>query len=102
MALADLVKDTPCHSLLLSQLNTGRRSGTDAVPTMFDFRESSQIENDAHTIVLLHRVFDEKQGHYTDDGVILVPKQRFGSPCNIQARFDPVSASWTDVLDYSQ
>jgi len=95
-ALADLVKGTQCHSLLLSQITTGRKSGTMAVPTMFDFRESSQIENDAHTIILLHRQYDETQGHYTNEGAIFVPKQRFGSPCNIKARFDPVTAAWTD------
>ena len=95
-AFADLVKGTPCHSLLLSQITTGRKSGAMAVPTMFDFRESSQIENDAHTIILLHRQYDEAQGHYTNDGAIFVPKQRFGSPCNIKVRFDPVSAAWDD------
>jgi replicative DNA helicase len=97
-ALADLVKGTPCHSLLLSQITTGRKAGAAAVPTMFDFRESSQIENDAHTIVLLHRQYDDVQGHYTNDGAIFVPKQRFGSPCNIKVRFDPISASWTDDI----
>lgn len=95
-ALADLVKGTQAHSLLLSQITTGRKSGAMAVPTMFDFRESSQIENDAHTIILLHRQYDEAQGHYTNDGAIFVPKQRFGSPCNIKVRFDPVSAAWDD------
>ena len=95
-ALADLVKGTQSHSLLLSQITTGRKSGALAIPTMFDFRESSQIENDAHTIILLHRQYDEAQGHYTNDGAIFVPKQRFGSPCNIKARFDPITAAWTD------
>ena len=95
-ALADLVKGTQCHSLLLSQITTGRKSGALAIPTMFDFRESSQIENDAHTIILLHRQYDEAQGHYTNDGAIFVPKQRFGSPCNIKVRFDPITAAWAD------
>jgi replicative DNA helicase len=95
-AMADLVKGTQCHSLLLSQINTGRRSGTQATPTMFDFRESSQIENDACTIVLLHRDYDEKEGHFGNTGAIFVPKQRFGSPCNIKAWFDPYTASWLD------
>ena len=93
-ALADLVKGTNCASLLLSQLTTGRKNGAQAKPTMYDFRESSQIENDAHTIILLHRDYDEEQGHYTEQGAIFVPKQRFGSPCNLIARFDPVMALW--------
>ena len=93
-ALADLVKGTNCSSLLLSQLTTGRKNGAQSKPTMYDFRESSQIENDAHTIILLHREYDESQGHYTDEGAILVPKQRFGSPCNLRAKFDAKMALW--------
>jgi replicative DNA helicase len=95
-ALADLVKDTQTHSMLLSQINTGRKNGVAGVPTMFDFRESSQIENDAHTIVLLHREYDEQQAHYTTRGAIFVPKQRNGSPCNMRSWFDPITAAWTD------
>lgn len=93
-ALADLVKGTKCSSLLLSQLTTGRKNGAQAKPTMYDFRESSQIENDAHTIILLHRNYDEDQGHYTSEGAIFVPKQRFGSPCNLSAAFDGKMAIW--------
>jgi replicative DNA helicase len=93
-ALADMVKGTNCSSLLLSQLTTGRKNGVQAKPTMYDFRESSQIENDAHTIILLHREYDEAQGHYTGNGAILVPKQRFGSPCNLPATFDSKMALW--------
>lgn len=93
-ALADLVKNTACHSLLLSQLNTGRRNGAQALPTMFDFRESSQIENDARLIVLLHREYDEAQGHYTGQGAIMVPKHTFGVPSNLKVNFDPVMACW--------
>jgi hypothetical protein len=62
---------------------------------MFDFRESSQIENDAASIILLHRNFDELQGHLTNEGFAIVPKMRFGSPCNVLLRFDPVMAAWT-------
>lgn len=93
-ALADLVKNTQCHSLLLSQLNTGRRNGAQAIPTMFDFRESSQIENDARLIVLLHREYDETNGHYTTNGAFFVPKHTFGVPCNLKVYFDPRTASW--------
>jgi replicative DNA helicase len=94
--LANLVKNTQCHSLLLSQINSGRKGGVQAIPTMFDFRESAQIENDAHTIILMHREWDEKNGYFSHRGAFFVPKQRFGSPCNLKAWFDPVTASWMD------
>jgi replicative DNA helicase len=96
-ALADLVKNTQTHSMVLSQITTGRKAGASSMPTMFDFRESSQIENDAHTIVLLHREFDETQNHYTNQGAIFVPKQRNGTPCNLKVSFDPTTAAWADI-----
>ena len=95
-ALADLVKNTQTHSMLLSQITTGRKAGAGSMPTMFDFRESSQIENDAHTIVLLHRQFDENENHYTNQGAIFVPKQRNGTPCNLKVTFDSTTAAWAD------
>ena len=95
-ALADLVKDTQAHSLLLSQITSGRKNGANSIPTMYDFRESSQIENDAHTIILLHRSYDETQGHHTDEGAAFIPKLRYGVPCNVHLRFDSTTASWTD------
>lgn len=95
-ALADLVKNTQAHSLLLSQLGTGRKGGVNAIPTMFDFRESGQIEADAHTIILLHRPYDEERGSWGDEGCMFVPKQRFGIPCNLRVLFNPFTAAWTD------
>jgi replicative DNA helicase len=91
-ALADLVKGTRTASLVLSQLN--RRGGVETIPTMQDLRESGQIENDAHTIVLLHLIYDETNGHYTRQGAILVPKRRFGLPCNLEATMHATDAVW--------
>ena len=91
-AFADLVKDTQTATLLLSQLS--RRVGVETIPTMQDLRESGQIENDAHTIVLLHLNYDADNGHYTQDGAILVPKQRYGIPCNLKTHFDSRLAVW--------
>lgn len=92
-SFADLVKGTKTATLLLSQLS--RRGTVESIPTMQDLRESGQIENDAHTIVLLHLEYDADNGHYKREGAILVPKHRFGLPCNLQARLDAHMAVWT-------
>jgi replicative DNA helicase len=92
-AFANLVKDTNCTSLLLSQL---RRIQSGSIPTMNDLRESGQIENDAHLIVLLHRDYDAERGIFKDTGAYVVPKRRFGSPTNKRARFDRTTATWED------
>jgi replicative DNA helicase len=94
--LADVVKGTLAHSLLLSQLGTGRKAGAGATPTMFDFRESGDIEQDARTILLLHREYDEVNAHFGNNGAIFCAKQTFGSPGNVRVIFDPVTAEWKD------
>jgi replicative DNA helicase len=93
MALANLVKDTNCTSLVLSQL---KRTDGMGIPTMQDLRESGQIENDAHLIVLLHREYDAEKGIFGNQGAYVVPKRRFGAPCNRRAYFDPSTATWED------
>lgn len=91
-ANADLVKSTKCRSVLLSQL--GRAGGMSAIPTMDRLRESGQIENDASTVVLMHLKYDEEQGHFTDEGAAIIPKQRFGIPCNVKLYKDQRTALW--------
>jgi len=90
--LADLVKDTGTSSVVLSQL--GRSGGMEALPTMDRLRESGQIENDAATILLMHLKWDAEQGHFTSDGAGIIPKQRFGVPCNVGLHKDPHTALW--------
>jgi replicative DNA helicase len=92
-ALANLVKDTQCTSLVLSQL---RRTEAMGIPTMQDLRESGQIENDAHLILLLHRDYDSDKGIFKETGAFVVPKRRFGPPTNRRAYFNSVDASWED------
>jgi replicative DNA helicase len=93
MTLANLVKKTECTSLVLSQL---KRTETMGIPTMQDLRESGQIENDAHLIVLLHRDYDSDRGIFKDTGAYVVPKRRFGSPTNKRASFNRLTATWED------
>lgn len=92
-SLANLVKKTGCTSVVLSQL---KRTETMGIPTMQDLRESGQIENDAHLIVLLHRDYDSERGIFKDSGAYVVPKRRFGPPTNQRARFNPDTATWED------
>lgn len=92
MANADLVKNTKCRSVILSQLN--RSGGMGTLPSMDKLRETGQLENDAATIVLLHLKYDEDQGHFTDEGAAIIPKQRFGVPCNVALYKDQRTALW--------
>ena len=91
-ANADLVKNSKCRNVILSQLN--RSGGMGVLPSMDKLRESGQLENDAATILLLHLKYDEEQGHFTDEGAGIIPKQRFGIPCNVALYKDPRTALW--------
>ncbi len=92
IANADLVKGTRCRNVVLSQLN--RSGGMGTLPSMDKLRESGQLENDAATVVLLHLKYDEEQGHFTDEGAGIIPKQRFGVPCNVALYKDGITALW--------
>lgn len=91
-ANADVVKGTKCRSVLLSQLNRG--GGMATLPSMDKLKESGQIEQDAATILLMHLKYDEEQGHFTDEGAGIIPKQRFGIPCNVALYKDQRTALW--------
>lgn len=89
---ADLIKGTKCRNVLLSQFNRG--GGMNTLPTMDKLRESGQLENDAHQIILFHLNYDEENGHFTDEGVAIIPKQRFGVPTNVKVWKDQKTALW--------
>ena len=55
---------------------------------MSDLRESSQLENDAHCIVLAHREWDEEYGKLKSDGVLIVAKQRSGETGAFPINYD--------------
>jgi replicative DNA helicase len=76
--LTRLAKDEGVPVLVLSQLARADRSNPTRRPFMSDLRESSQLENDAHVIALLHREWDEEAGRLSSDGELIIAKQRSG------------------------
>ena len=76
--LTRLAKDENVPVLALSQLARADRSSPNRRPMMSDLRESSQLENDAHVIALLHREWDEEEGRLSSAGELIIAKQRSG------------------------
>jgi replicative DNA helicase len=86
--LTRLAKDEGVPVMALSQLARPDRSSINRRPAMSDLRESSQLENDAHTIVLLHREWDDDEGRLSSNAELIVAKQRSGETGAVPLRFN--------------
>ncbi len=76
--LTRLAKDEGIPVLVLSQLARADRSNANRRPGMGDLRESSQLENDAHVVALIHRPWDEENGRLASEAELIIAKQRSG------------------------
>ncbi len=92
--LTKMAKAERCSLMLLSQLRKVPHEQYKNPPTAADLRETSQLENDAHCIVLLHRGWDDAGCHPSNDATLIVPKNRHGSPGALRARFNPASLTF--------
>jgi replicative DNA helicase len=91
-------KDTGAHVLLLSQLCKVQHERWNKPPTLGDLRETGQLGDDAHCVLLYHRGTDDESGGLSYDGEIVIPKQRSGETRAIPVRFDPNSLTFQDAV----
>jgi replicative DNA helicase len=76
-ALRELAKTTGAAVVTSSQLSRPRDGSVNARPTLFSLRESGEIEQDAHNVLLLYRPVDD-QRRRTGEDEIVIAKQRHG------------------------
>jgi replicative DNA helicase len=100
--LTRLAKDEQVPVVALSQLSRPDRSNANRRPTMSDLRESSQLENDAHCIVLAHREWDEEFGKLKSDGELIVAKQRSGETGAFPVNYDKRTLTFGQIPQASQ
>jgi len=67
-------------------------------PRMFDLKESGNLENDAHLILMPYRPQD-KEGHYTGEDMIVIGKQREGPTGVVPVRFDALTLTFQPRSD---
>src|SRR5205807_7880130 len=83
-----LARELKVPVLALAQVNRSSEDRQDHRPRLSDLRESGAIEQDADTVLLLHRpeLFEPGQ----NDGIVevIVAKQRNGPTGEIQLRYD--------------
>ena len=85
-ALRELAKQQNIAVVAISQLS--RPEGKlKRKPTLFDLRESGQIEQDSHLVLFPYRPIDKK-GHFTHQDSIIIGKQREGPVGDIPVEFD--------------
>jgi replicative DNA helicase len=93
-ALTRMAKSERCSLLLLSQLRKVPHESYKNPPTVADLRETGQLENDAHAVILLHRGWDDENCRVSHDASVIVGKNRHGSPGALRARFNPASLTF--------
>lgn len=92
--LTNLAKKEGAHLMLLSQLRKPTNERAPAPPNVGDLRETGQLENDGHVIILAHRGWDEATSKVSLDAELIVPKQRNGDTGAIACRFDANSLTF--------
>lgn len=92
--LTKLAKKEGCHLMLLSQLRKVPAEMYSKHPHIGDLRETGQLENDAHNVLLLHRGWDDENSRISYDAEIIVPKQRNGETGAIGATFNSRSLTF--------
>jgi replicative DNA helicase len=74
-----LAKELKIPVVACAQLNRGVEQRTEAEPRLADLRESGSIEQDADTVMLLHRPKDPQTGLDADGLLeVIIAKQRNG------------------------
>lgn len=91
-SLRALAKSLKIPIICLCQLNRESEKGN-RKPNKADLRESGQIEQDAHSILMLHQVekfFDPENGSHSSQTElqVLIVKNRFGPALTIDYSFD--------------
>jgi replicative DNA helicase len=94
-ALRVLARDTHVPVVAFSQLRRG--ADPTARPTMFDLRESGQLEQDAHLIALIHRPVDESN-QPTGEDLLSIAKNRHGRTGDLAVRFNANTMSFDERI----
>jgi replicative DNA helicase len=92
--MKNLARDLKIPVIVLAQLNRGNANRGDQMPRMSDLRDSGIIEQEADSIMLLHREEDDDGNH---KNLIIVDKNRHGETMAAAVEFDgPTMRWWSD------
>jgi replicative DNA helicase len=83
-----LARELKIPVIALAQVNRSSEDRTDHRPRLSDLRESGAIEQDADTVILLHRPEYHEPGQYEGVLEVIVGKQRNGPTGKIELMFE--------------
>ena len=86
-ALRSIAKTLNIPVVVGSQL-ARRDNDVNRIPTLQDLRESGNLEQDAHNVLLLYRPIDKSDHSWTGEDQIIIAKCREGPTGSIPTRFD--------------
>lgn len=92
-ALKSAAETSGAVVMVLAQLNRGPDKEGGRPPKISDLGDCKAIEQDADTIILLHRKYTESDVN-GEDALILLGKQRDGEKGPIQMRFNSTYGKW--------
>lgn len=92
-ALRDTCKHLDIPFVVASQL-ARRDADPNRRPTIQDLRESGNLEQDAHNVLLLFRPKDKSTGDWTGEDEIIIDKQREGVTGVVPVKYDEKSLSY--------
>ena len=83
-----LARELKIPVIALAQVNRSSEDRTDHRPRLSDLRESGAIEQDADTVIMLHRPEYHEPGQYEGVLEVIVAKQRNGPTGKIELMFE--------------
>lgn len=92
-ALRDTCKHLNVPFVVASQL-ARRDADPNRRPTIQDLRESGNLEQDAHNVLLLYRPKDKGNGDWTGEDEIIIDKQREGVTGVVPVKYDERSLTY--------
>jgi replicative DNA helicase len=92
-ALRDTCKHLNIPFVVASQL-ARRDADPNRRPTIQDLRESGNLEQDAHNVLLLFRPKDKSTGDWTGEDEVIIDKQREGVTGIVPVRYDERSLTY--------
>lgn len=92
-ALRDTCKALNKPFVVASQL-ARRDADPNRRPTIQDLRESGNLEQDAHNVMLIYRPKDKSNGDWTGEDEIIIDKQREGMTGSVLVKYDESSLTY--------